>query len=186
MLAFSSILYEPGTLPVTLARIKQRPLKLGRAAKHDVRTQFGALPWRIGKNGLEILLVTGRKSRRWGIPKGWPVNGATPSESAAREAWEEAGAKGEIAEVSVGLYSYAKRAGRKGARLPCVVSVFPLHVTDTAETWPEAKARKRRWVSAAKAMTLVENPELSRILADFDPCALNRHAQRAPLNFPVF
>jgi 8-oxo-dGTP pyrophosphatase MutT (NUDIX family) len=114
------------------------------------------------------------------------VNGATPSESAAREAWEEAGATGEIAEVSVGLYSYAKRAGRKGARLPCVVSVFPLRVEDVAKTWPEAKARKRRWVPVAKAVTLVENPELRRILADFDPETVTRPVQSVPLNFPVF
>jgi len=169
---------------VTLARFRQRPLRLGRAAKHDVRTQFGALPWRMGDSGLEILLVTGRKSRRWGIPKGWPENGATPAESAALEAWEEAGARGEIAEISAGLYSYVKRTGRKGARVPCVVSVFPLHVAEVAGKWPEAGARKRRWAPAAIAATQVDNPELARILQDFDPTAPGRHTAVTPLNFP--
>lgn len=169
---------------MTIARIRQRPLRLGRAAKHDVRTQFGALPWRIGEGGLEVLLVTGRKSRRWGIPKGWPVNGATPSESAAREAWEEAGARGLIAELSTGLYSYVKRTGKKGARLPCVVSVFPLHVTETAEKWPESRQRKRRWMPLAMAVAQVENPELARILHDFDPEASRMAHPVTPLNFP--
>ncbi len=169
---------------MTIARIRQRPLRLGRAAKHDVRTQFGALPWRMGEGGLEVLLVTGRKSRRWGIPKGWPVNGATPSESAAREAWEEAGARGVIAELATGLYSYVKRTGKKGARLPCVVSVFPLLVTETAEKWPECRQRKRRWMPIAIAAAQVENPELARILHDFDPEAPRMAHPVAPLNFP--
>jgi len=169
---------------VTLARFRQRPLRLGRAAKHDVRTQFGALPWRMGESGLEVLLITGRKSRRWGIPKGWPENGATPAESAALEAWGEAGARGEVAEASAGLYSYIKRTGRKGAGLPCVVSVFPLHVTALSDKWPESAARKRRWLPIAMAAAQVDNPELARILHDFDPAQPGRHTSLTPLNFP--
>lgn len=169
---------------MTLARLRQRPLRLGRAAKHDVRTQFGALPWRLGESGLEVLLVTGRKSRRWGIPKGWPEDGATPAESAAKEAWEEAGVRGEIAGAPVGVYSYVKRAGSKGARLPCVVSIFPLEVSEIAEKWPEARQRKRRWMPVAMAAVQVANPELARILGDFDPHAARGHLPASPLKFP--
>jgi len=39
--------------------------------------------------GLEILFITTRQSKRWIIPKGWPIKGLRPAKSAAREAFEE-------------------------------------------------------------------------------------------------
>ena len=54
--------------------------------------QYGALPYRYTKSGApEILLVTTRQTKRWIIPKGWPIKGLKPAKSAAREAYEEAG-----------------------------------------------------------------------------------------------
>jgi hypothetical protein len=42
---------------------------------HAVRLQYGALPYHFTKGGeLEILLVTTRRSKRWTIPKGWPIS----------------------------------------------------------------------------------------------------------------
>jgi len=53
--------------------------------------QYGALPYRFTKSGArEILLVTTRQTKRWVIPKGWPIKGLKPAKSAAREAYEEA------------------------------------------------------------------------------------------------
>ena len=57
-----------------------------------MRVQYGILPYRRTKpNSLEVLLITTRQSRRWIIPKGWPIKGLKPVKSAAREAYEEAG-----------------------------------------------------------------------------------------------
>jgi 8-oxo-dGTP pyrophosphatase MutT (NUDIX family) len=54
------------------------------------RTQFAALPFRIGTSGrTEIMLLTSRETGRWVIPKGWPIQGLKPREVAAREAYEE-------------------------------------------------------------------------------------------------
>jgi hypothetical protein len=33
-------------------------------------TQYGALPYRVGVQGLEIMLITSRETKRWVIPKG--------------------------------------------------------------------------------------------------------------------
>ena len=41
----------------------------------ELPIQTGALPCRHKKKGIEVLLVTGRRSRRWTIPKGWPMPG---------------------------------------------------------------------------------------------------------------
>jgi 8-oxo-dGTP pyrophosphatase MutT (NUDIX family) len=69
--------------------------------------QFAALPYRVAAEGLEILLVTSRDTRRWVIPKGWPLKREKPHASAAREALEEAGVTGKIGKVAIGDYAYA-------------------------------------------------------------------------------
>jgi 8-oxo-dGTP pyrophosphatase MutT (NUDIX family) len=59
------------------------------------RIQYAALPYRArGKSELEVMLVTSRGSRRWIIPKGWPKRGIPAHDTAAKEAFEEAGVIG--------------------------------------------------------------------------------------------
>jgi 8-oxo-dGTP pyrophosphatase MutT (NUDIX family) len=68
-------------------------------AKHKSHgtTQFAVLPWRISEGGTrQIMLLTSRETRRWVIPKGWPMKGRKPAEAAAQEAYEEAGLIGHI------------------------------------------------------------------------------------------
>lgn len=168
-----------GLTEMTIARIKQKPVRLGARRKHDVRTQFGALCWRRHEDGVRIALITSRGRRRWGLPKGWPMDGTTPARAAAREAYEEAGLEGVVDNLCIGIYSYTKSPGRKKARLPCVVALFPLEVTRCRDRWPERGKRKRRWASPEEAATLVDNPELSRILREFDPDALPPHVSVA-------
>jgi ADP-ribose pyrophosphatase YjhB (NUDIX family) len=55
-----------------------------------------------------MLLVTTRQTKRWIIPKGWPIKGLRPAKSAAREAFEEAGVRGKVSAKSVGLFTYDK------------------------------------------------------------------------------
>ena len=55
------------------------------------RLQVAALCFRRTDTGCEVLLVTSRDTGRWVIPKGWPMEGKSSAESAAQEAWEEAG-----------------------------------------------------------------------------------------------
>ena len=56
-----------------------------------------------------MLLVTSRETKRWIIPKGWPIEGLKPSDVAAREGYEEAGIRGVIGEKAIGTYSYERR-----------------------------------------------------------------------------
>lgn len=156
---------------MTVPKIRQRPLRLDGVRKFDVRTQFGALPWRIEDGQAEVLLVTGRKSRKWGIPKGWPLHRTTPAKAAAREAWEEAGAEGKTSRACLGIYSRMKKQGG-GPPLPCVVAVFPVQVRRLADTWPESSQRRRKWFTLSKAAKKVRSPELKRMIRDFDPASL--------------
>src|SRR4029450_12447175 len=56
------------------------------------RVQYAALPYRLsGRSRTEVMLVASRETQRWIIPKGCPQRGRAPYDSAAREAFEEAG-----------------------------------------------------------------------------------------------
>jgi 8-oxo-dGTP pyrophosphatase MutT (NUDIX family) len=127
--------------------------------------QYGALPWRRSKE-VEILLITSRETRRWLIPKGWPIGGMSPAEAAAQEAFEEAGIRGDIHNVSVGSFNYEKKLKLNVSKL-CRVAVFPLAVTDVLENWPEADERQRRWLPADEAASLVDDVDLASIIRVF-------------------
>lgn len=134
------------------------------------RRQYAALPWRHAAAGLEILLITSRETRRWVIPKGWPMITYAPADAAAQEAFEEAGVRGDIADEPIGAFRYRKRLKSGEAQL-CRVDVYPLAVTTEAKTWPEKRQRTRRWVPAADAAHMVDEPGLRRIIEDFAAAA---------------
>lgn len=150
--------------------IKQLPISFRASHKSDVRSQFAALCFRIRRGKPEILLITARGSGRWILPKGWPMDGLTPADSAALEAWQEAGVSGEAFDRCLGLYSYSKSIA--GTGLPIMTMVYPVRVKSLASKFPEAGQRRRKWFSPKKAAKKVAEPELARILKGFDPSRL--------------
>lgn len=130
------------------------------------RRQYAALPWRLGPDGVDVLLITSRETRRWVIPKGWPMHGLTEHEAAAQEAFEEAGVSGEIAASPFGVYRYRKRM-KDGSLVTCRVDVFPLEVKTEAKSWPEKRQRTRQWTPAAEAARMVQEPGLGRLIERF-------------------
>mgnify|MGYP001765170689 CR=1 FL=1 len=127
--------------------------------------QYGALPWRMGL-GVEILLITSRETRRWVIPKGWPMGRLTPAQCAAQEAFEEAGVEGMSDGRVFGHYHYGKRL-KNGKVRELNVAVFPLRVTAQLADWPERHEREARWFSAADAADLVAEPGLAELIQNF-------------------
>lgn len=147
--------------------LQQQEIELGRASKTDLRTQFAALCYRFKKDKLQICLVTSRRSGRWIVPKGWPMNGETPMDAAATEAFEEAGVRGKVHTRPVGVFSYYKV--RSENELPCIAVVYPLKVNKVMARWPERKERERKWFSRKRAAGLVQDAELSAIIETFKP-----------------
>ena len=161
----------------------QAPLNIGQFPKRESRTQFAALCYRTKRSGagLEILLLTSRDKKRWVIPKGWPMDGKTPAECAAQEAFEEGGVKGRARDVCIGLYPYTKSMGDDDD-LQVIVNVFPMEVQKLAKTWPEDDSRKRKWFPPKKAASKVDEPELKT-----DPAiASTRRDIRGVAVLPVF
>jgi 8-oxo-dGTP pyrophosphatase MutT (NUDIX family) len=112
------------------------------------------------------MLVTSLGTKRWIIPKGWPMEGREPHEAAAREALEEAGVVGEVGSDAVGAYHYEKRR-KSGATIPCRVEVFPLDVREQRKRWPEKGRRDVQWFSPEDAARMVSDPELGDIIRNW-------------------
>lgn len=128
--------------------------------------QVAALPWRHGADGVEIMMITSRETRRWVIPKGGRMAGKTDAEAAAQEAFEEAGVRGAVGDASIGHFRYSKIV-RNGDLRSYVVAVYPLEVLVQLGDWPEAHQRERRWMSPAEAAAAVSEPDLTALIRAF-------------------
>jgi len=120
--------------------------------------QSAALPFRGRGENLEVLLITSRGGRRWLPPKGIVEPDMTPAESAANEAFEEAGVRGEISAHSLGRYCQHKWGG------VCRIDVFPLRVISVLPEWPEGGVRRREWLPVTEAARRVDNEALQAII----------------------
>jgi ADP-ribose pyrophosphatase YjhB (NUDIX family) len=127
--------------------------------------QYAALPYRMSAHGPQVMLITSRETRRWVIPKGWPMEGKKPHRVAELEAFQEAGIKGIVSKKPIGTYPYAKALAGGGERL-CFVEVFLLRVTVEAANWPEKAERRRAWFKPEEAADKVDEVSLARIIED--------------------
>ncbi len=145
--------------------IDRRVLRDTRA--RAVRLQVGALCYRQSKDGkLRVLLVTSRETRRWIVPKGWPMKKLPAAEAAAVEAWEEAGVRGTMRRPAIGFYRYVKDLG-KGRAVRCTVQTFLMQVRTQERRFPEARERKVKWFSPRQAAKRVQEPGLRKMILDF-------------------
>ncbi|HYE26971.1 MAG TPA: ATP-binding protein [Allosphingosinicella sp.] len=132
-------------------------------------TQYGVIPVRpAADGGVEVLLITSRETRRWVVPRGNPVPGKRPVESAAQEAFEEAGVTGDVDPEPIGRYFYRKRR-RNGALLPAEVQLFRMRVGEERDDWPEKGQRERRWFAPQEAAAAVAEGELAEMIRGLAP-----------------
>lgn len=123
--------------------------------------QSSVVPYRVGKRGLEIMMITSIKRGRWIIPKGIVEPDMTPAASAAKEALEEAGIRGDVSEECIGKYHYKKFGGL------CRCDVFPMHITEVLDDWLEKDERSREWVDAQSAIKRLRHKKLRAIVRKF-------------------
>jgi 8-oxo-dGTP pyrophosphatase MutT (NUDIX family) len=130
-------------------------------------SQVAALPLMKDEDGIaKVMLVTSRETKRWIIPKGWPMKGRKPWEAAAQEALEEAGLIGQITKKPIGQYTYFKR---RDAHFDfCRVDVFLLTINKQRKKWRERGQRQARWFTLKEAAALVDEAGLVAILRNLD------------------
>lgn len=132
-------------------------------ALQETISQVSAVPFRVVDSRFEFCLITGRRSGRWGFPRGLVRNHDSIVSAVLAEAREEAGVDGAICGPQLGHYYY----GKKGQSYE--VSAWLLHVVDSAAEWKERKERSRAWVSLTEARRLIDRPYLHQLLADAAP-----------------
>lgn len=122
-----------------------------------VLQQSGVIPYRVRDGKIEVLLITTRNRQEWVVPKGGICNGMSPPESAAKEAWEEAGVIGQVETSEIGCYKYRKQGNIYQVRM------FLLPVQTILEEYPEVNQRKRQWLDVSKAIRCVRIKSLKRM-----------------------
>lgn len=128
------------------------------------RLQVAALCYRQNGDTTQVLMITSRGTGRWIIPKGWPMDGKTCAEAALQEAWEEAGVeKADVDETPIGSYDYYKRRDN-GTMEPVSALTYAAKVKKLSNTYPESDQRKRQWMSAQDAASVVDEPALRALL----------------------
>ena len=138
--------------------------KAVRKAKRGERIrQVAAIPFRLNARGdIEVMLVTSRTTRRFIVPKGWPMKGKSGRKAATIEAREEAGVLGKTLREPAGTYSYWKRLANRFIRVDVIV--YLLEVTEELANWQEANQRQRAWLAPADAAMLIDEPDLSTLV----------------------
>ena len=142
--------------------------KAVRKARRGERIrQVAAIPFRLNGHGnVEVMLVTSRATRRFIVPKGWPMKGKSGRKAAAIEAQQEAGVTGKMLRQPAGTYSYWKRLENRFVRVDVIV--YLLAVTEELIDWQEAESRQRAWLAPEDAAMLIDEPELSTLLRDLE------------------
>ena len=123
-------------------------VRLFRKTRLRGREQVAAVCYRIGKRGLEFLLVQTRAGR-WTFPKGGAEPGLTHAQAAALEAFEEAGVHGRIEQVSFARYIRKPAGTRHPAGTERTVNAHLCEVLRLGQ--PQEANRNPTWFSAEKA-----------------------------------
>ena len=133
--------------------------------------QSAIIPYRMHKKQLQIMLIGSSKRNHWVVPKGIHEPGLSAQKSAEREAYEEAGIRGEVSKSMLGEYEYTKWGAN------CRVEVYAMRVKEILpdSEWEETH-RGRKWLSTDAALSLIKEPSmrpmiqslLERIKGDVD------------------
>jgi 8-oxo-dGTP pyrophosphatase MutT (NUDIX family) len=119
-----------------------------------------AIPIIKDKSGFNVVLVTTKPKEKdnWIFPKGQVELGMTAYDSAAKEAFEEAGVIGRINSTLFDQYQHQKWGGKM------LVKVYTLEVTEILETWDEMRDRNRQIVPLDQAIEIVQSVQKETLI----------------------
>ena len=122
--------------------------------------QAAAICYRWREGLLEFLLVN-TSSGKWTFPKGRIEPSLSASESAACEAWEEAGARGRIEAEHFAVYLDTKRTlGRNNQIREIMIAGFLFEVHSTVQ--PQEFHRNPTWFAPDQAKTRLQDARAPR------------------------
>ncbi|WP_130537463.1 NUDIX hydrolase [Thiomicrorhabdus indica] len=125
-----------------------------------LQQRSAAIPLIIDNDGIKVVLITTKpkKNDNWIFPKGQVELNMTAFDSAAKEAFEEAGVIGQINPVQFDEYQHKKWGGNMS------VKVYTLEVSQILDQWPEMRDRHRQIVSLENAIDLVQSVQKNTLI----------------------
>jgi 8-oxo-dGTP pyrophosphatase MutT (NUDIX family) len=130
--------------------------------KHKV----GVIPFDIRGDRIAILFVTSQTRGRWIFPKGSLEKKETPELAAKREAYEEAGVRGDLFEHFPFTVPITKKTKNKVVKIP--VTYYPLLITEQLDEWPEQDQRQRHWSLLSDAAKVTDRADFLNLLNQFE------------------
>jgi 8-oxo-dGTP pyrophosphatase MutT (NUDIX family) len=146
----------------------------------ELPVQVAAVCYRLNGSSVEFLLVN-TSSGKWTFPKGRLCPALSPSESAAREAWEEAGVHGRIEDTHFAHYLDTKRAlGHDALSREVRIAAFLMEVHHTE--YPQESGRNPSWFTPQQARKRLAEGRISpysRQIAKMIDAAVDRLAAKS-------
>lgn len=123
-------------------------------AKFALPLQVAAVCYRRDATSVEFLLVNTNGGSKWTFPKGSPEANLSHSQAAEKEAWEEAGAHGQIEPRHFHIYTHSKGVFWKSPGVQeFAVKAFLMEV-EHAEN-PQEGMRNPTWFSPEDAKRIL-------------------------------
>lgn len=128
--------------------------------ENNFRLVSGCIPYRLTKDDdeglchrIKVLMVSSPNRNDLVFPKGGWEDDETVVEAACREALEEAGVRGIVREVPLGVWEFRSKSREDLCSLEggCRGYMFALEVTEELDTWPEQQNRDRKWLNIQEA-----------------------------------
>jgi 8-oxo-dGTP pyrophosphatase MutT (NUDIX family) len=134
--------------------VEEWPVASPRLSRFALPLQVAAVCYRRQGESIEFLLVNTNGGGKWTFPKGDPEPSMSHSQAAEREAWEEAGVRGQIEPRHFHLYLHSKGVFWKapGVR-EFVIKAFLMEV-EQSESSHEPE-RNPTWFSADDAKKIL-------------------------------
>lgn len=152
------------TMPLAAEAMSSQQAAPPMSPARPTTLESGVLAFRREGNGdPRVLLITRRRSKKWGIPKGRVVPYLSFRENAVKEAFEEAGVVGHVSPFSVGVFRAEKRRANSPQPEVIEVWVYLLEVAETLADWPEKDKRATRWVTCEVAARRLHEPVLAHL-----------------------
>jgi 8-oxo-dGTP pyrophosphatase MutT (NUDIX family) len=149
------------TMPLAAEMMSAQQAAPPMSPSRPTTLESGVLAFRRESNGdPRVLLITRRRSKKWGIPKGRVVSHLSFRENAVKEAFEEAGVVGHVSPFSVGVFRAEKRRANSPEPEVIEVWVYLLEVAEMLSDWPEREKRTIRWVTCDAAARRLSEPVL--------------------------
>jgi ADP-ribose pyrophosphatase YjhB (NUDIX family) len=157
---------SPSKHSTSAHRVTQRDARRASKKAGATRRQVAAVPVRRRGGRLEVCLVTTRETKRWTVPKGWPMRGKKDHRAAEIEAEQDAGVFGQIHRTPLGEFQYWKRQETHFELV--TVAAYRLDVIGGLQTWPERFERDLAWYGIDEAAELVQEPGLAAMLLSLE------------------